>query len=56
MFGGTSLPDLADVTPTGEVIDIEAQYNMALYVLLMHIISAYLCYIFGEYINLAYVC
>ncbi|XP_054284217.1 chitin synthase chs-2-like isoform X1 [Macrosteles quadrilineatus] len=49
VFGGTSLPDLADVTPTGEVIDIEAQYNTALYVLLMHIISAYLCYIFGKF-------
>lgn len=47
-FGGTSLPDLADVVPTGEVIDIEAQYNTALYVLLIHIVAAYLCYIFGK--------
>lgn len=48
VFGVTSLPDLADVVPTGEVNDIEAQYNTAIYVLLIHIVSAYLCYIFGE--------
>uniref|UniRef100_A0A1B6CU26 chitin synthase n=1 Tax=Clastoptera arizonana TaxID=38151 RepID=A0A1B6CU26_9HEMI len=48
-FGSSSLPDLEDVIPTGEVIDREAEYNTAVYVLIMHIIAAYLCYIFGKF-------
>ena len=50
MYGGTSLPDLSDVVPTGEVIDIDAQYDTAIYILIIHIISAYLCYIFGKFV------
>nr|ADR73029.1 chitin synthase [Laodelphax striatellus] len=48
-YGGTSLPDLADVIPTGEIIDINAEQKTALMVLIVHIIAAYLCYIFGEF-------
>ncbi|XP_075212205.1 hyaluronan synthase-like protein kkv [Lycorma delicatula] len=48
-FGGTSLPDLANVVPTGEIIDINAEHKTATYVLFTHIIAAYLCYIFGKF-------
>ncbi|XP_073988781.1 hyaluronan synthase-like protein kkv isoform X1 [Rhodnius prolixus] len=48
-YAGTSLPDLADVIPTGEIIDIDAEYNTALYVLFIQISAAYLCYIFGKF-------
>jgi chitin synthase len=43
-----TLPDLSDVTPTGDTVDIEALYNTAIYVLIIQIAAAYLCYIFGE--------
>lgn len=48
-FGTASLPDLADVVPTGEIVDIDAEYNTAIYVLLIQIVAAYLCYIFGKF-------
>lgn len=48
MTGTVSLPDLADVVPTGEIIDINADHKIITYVLFIHIISAYLCYIFGK--------
>ncbi|KAL1124219.1 hypothetical protein AAG570_001989 [Ranatra chinensis] len=40
---------LADVIPTGEIVDIDAAYSTATYVLLIQIFSAYLCYIFGKF-------
>nr|AFM38193.1 chitin synthase [Anasa tristis] len=48
-FGTASLPDLADVIPTGEIVDIDAEYNTAIYVILIQIVAAYLCYIFGKF-------
>nr|QPN96974.1 chitin synthase 1 variant a [Riptortus pedestris] len=48
-FATSSLPDLADVVPTGEIVDIDADYNTAIYVLLIQIVAAYLCYIFGKF-------
>ncbi|XP_014282325.1 chitin synthase chs-2 isoform X2 [Halyomorpha halys] len=48
-FGSTSLPDLANVTPTGEIVDIDAEYDTAIYILLIQIVAAYLCYIFGKF-------
>ncbi|BES88625.1 chitin synthase [Nesidiocoris tenuis] len=47
--GTSSLPDLADVVATGEIVDIDAEYNTAIYVLLIQICAAYLCYIFGKF-------
>lgn len=49
---GTILPDLADIVTTGDSVDIDAEYVTAMHVLLLQIISAYLCYIFGKYINI----
>lgn len=46
---GTILPDLADIVTTGDSVDIDAEYVTALHVLLLQIISAYLCYIFGKF-------
>jgi hypothetical protein len=45
---GATLPDLADITPTGDTVDIDAWYNTAIYVLIIQIAAAYLCYIFGK--------
>ncbi|XP_047000975.1 chitin synthase chs-2 isoform X1 [Schistocerca americana] len=44
-----SLPDLHDAVSTGETVDIDAWNNTAFYVLLIHILGAYLCYIFGKF-------
>lgn len=46
---GTVLPDLADIVTTGDTIDIDAEYVTAVHVLLLHVVSAYLCYIFGKH-------
>lgn len=46
---GTILPDLADIVTTGDSVDIDAEYVTAIHVLLVHVISAYLCYIFGKH-------
>lgn len=46
---GTVLPDLADIGLTGDTIDIDAEYVTVIHVLLLHVVSAYLCYIFGKY-------
>lgn len=49
---GTIVPDLSDIVTTGDSIDIDAEYVTAIHILLLHVISAYLCYIFGKlYIN-----
>lgn len=48
MMSTSTLPDLADVVPTGEIVDIFADHKIITYVLFIHIISAYFCYIFGE--------
>jgi chitin synthase len=48
---GATLPDLSDVTPTGDTVDIDAWYNTAIYVLIIQIAAAYLCYIFGRNIS-----
>lgn len=48
MQSGT-LPDLQDITLTGDTRDVEASYHTAIYILLIHIHAAYLCYIFGKF-------
>ena len=49
-FGSTSLPDLANETPTGEIIDIDADYTTAIYIVILQVLAASLCYILGTYI------
>nr|CAD7200070.1 unnamed protein product [Timema douglasi] len=49
LISGSGLPDLSDVTPTGETVDMMSWANTPLYVLLIQILSAYLCYIFGKF-------
>ncbi|XP_050429583.1 chitin synthase chs-2 [Adelges cooleyi] len=46
---GATLPDLSDIITTGDTVDVDAEYITALHVLLIQIISAYLCYIFGKF-------
>ncbi|XP_077301033.1 hyaluronan synthase-like protein kkv isoform X2 [Arctopsyche grandis] len=47
--GGSVAPDLADITKTGDKVEVIALYNTAVYVLLIQILAAYLCYIFGKF-------
>lgn len=46
---GLSLPDLADVIPTGEATEIDANHTIIFYVLFTQIACSYLCYIFGKF-------
>lgn len=48
-FEGPSLPDLSDVTKTGDSVEVIAIHNTAVYVLLIQILAAYMCYIFGKF-------
>lgn len=46
---GKSLPDLIDASQIGDIIQIDAAYNTVTYVLIIQIIAAYVCYIFGKF-------
>lgn len=46
-----TLPDLQDITFSGDTRDVDAANHAAIYVLLIHVFSAYLCYVFGKYTN-----
>ncbi|KAI5633975.1 chitin synthase domain-containing protein [Phthorimaea operculella] len=46
--GGT-LPDLANVTLTGDSVEVAAVYKSAFYVMLIQLFAAYFCYIFGKF-------
>ncbi|XP_065208101.1 chitin synthase chs-2-like isoform X5 [Planococcus citri] len=46
---GLTLPDLAEIVPTGETVEIDADYNIIIYVLLAQIFCSYFCYIFGKF-------
>nr|AAL38051.2 chitin synthase [Manduca sexta] len=48
-LGGTVIPDLANITLTGDSIEVAAAYNSAVYVMLIQIFAAYICYIFGKF-------
>ncbi|EEB10859.1 chitin synthase, putative [Pediculus humanus corporis] len=44
-----TLPDLQDLTLTGDTVDIDASYHAAIYILLIHVQAGYLCYVFGKF-------
>nr|AKR54211.1 chitin synthase 1 variant b [Helicoverpa armigera] len=48
-LGGTVIPDLANVTLTGDLVEVAAAYKSAFYVMLIQIFAAYICYIFGKF-------
>ncbi|XP_059060464.1 chitin synthase chs-2 isoform X2 [Achroia grisella] len=48
-LGGTVIPDLANVTLTGDSVEIAATHKSAFYVLLIQVFAAYFCYIFGKF-------
>ncbi|XP_063838670.1 chitin synthase chs-2 isoform X3 [Ostrinia nubilalis] len=48
-LGGTIIPDLANVTLTGDSVEVPAVYKSAFYVMLIQIFAAYFCYIFGKF-------
>ncbi|KAL4708135.1 hypothetical protein ACJJTC_009914, partial [Scirpophaga incertulas] len=48
-LGGTIIPDLANVTLTGDSVEVAAVYKSAYYVMLIQIFAAYFCYIFGKF-------
>lgn len=47
--GSTVIPDLANVTLTGDSVLVAAAYKSALYVTLIQVFAAYFCYIFGKF-------
>ncbi|XP_067001404.2 chitin synthase chs-2 isoform X2 [Anabrus simplex] len=49
MSGTSIIPDLSDAIPVGDREDVDAWHNTAIYVLIIQILSAYLCYIFGKF-------
>lgn len=48
---GLTLPDLGEVVPTGESVEIDADHNIIFYVLFTQILCAYFCYIFGNFFD-----
>lgn len=48
-LGGTTIPDLANATLTGDSVEVAAVYKSAFYVLLIQVFAAYFCYIFGKF-------
>ncbi|XP_070509758.1 chitin synthase chs-2 isoform X4 [Chironomus tepperi] len=46
---GKSLPDLIDASQIGDIIQIDASYNTVIHVLIIQILAAYVCYIFGKF-------
>lgn len=44
-----SLPDVIANSAIGDTVEIDAEYNTVIYVLLVQIVAAYLCYIFGKF-------
>lgn len=48
-LGGTVIPDLANVTLTGDSVEVAAAYKSAFYVMLIQLFAAYFCYVFGKF-------
>ena len=46
---GKSLPDLIDPSQIGDIIQIDASHNTVIHVLIIQILAAYVCYIFGKF-------
>lgn len=49
VLGGTSLPDISEIIPTGDDIIIPAFDMTPTYVLLINVFASYLAYIFGKF-------
>ncbi|XP_062565710.1 chitin synthase chs-2 isoform X3 [Armigeres subalbatus] len=45
----SALPDLVEASQAGDTVDIDASYNTVTYVLIIQILGAYLCYVFGKF-------
>lgn len=43
------VPDLANVTLTGDSVEVAAAYKSAFYVMLIQLFAAYFCYVFGKF-------
>ncbi|XP_053696809.1 chitin synthase chs-2 [Sabethes cyaneus] len=44
-----ALPDLLEASQVGDTVDIDASYNTVTYVLIIQILGAYFCYVFGKF-------
>ncbi|XP_071447222.1 chitin synthase chs-2-like [Hetaerina americana] len=44
-----NLPDISNAIPVGDYIDVRATFQSPIYVCILQIVSAYLCYIFGKF-------
>ncbi|XP_044267838.1 chitin synthase chs-2 isoform X2 [Tribolium madens] len=49
VLGGTSLPDISEIIPTGDDTTITSNDMTAIYVLLLNVSSSYFAYIFGKF-------
>lgn len=49
VLGGTSLPDISELIPTGDDITVQAHDMTTTYVLLINIFATYFVYIFGKF-------
>ncbi|XP_063242061.1 chitin synthase chs-2 isoform X2 [Bacillus rossius redtenbacheri] len=49
IVAGVGLPDLSDITRTGDTVEMESWGNTPAYVLIIQIAAAYLCYVFGKF-------
>jgi chitin synthase len=43
------LPDIIDPSQIGDIIEINADHNTVIYVLIIQIFAAYICYVFGKF-------
>lgn len=48
-LGGTVIPDLGNVTLTGDSVEVAAANKSPVYVMMIQIFAAYICYIFGKF-------
>ncbi|KAJ8929966.1 hypothetical protein NQ314_017289 [Rhamnusium bicolor] len=49
VLGGTFLPDISEIIPTGDDTVIQSSDMTPIYVLLIHILASYFAYIFGKF-------
>lgn len=44
-----NIPDVVDASQIIDTVEVEAEYNTVVYVLLIQLLAAYLCYVFGKF-------
>ncbi|NP_001034491.1 chitin synthase 1 [Tribolium castaneum] len=49
VLGGTALPDISEIIPTGDDTTMDSNDMTAIYVLLINIFASYFAYIFGKF-------